>query len=100
MTDASPAAPSNDSKGKGRVGGLMQPAGFSWALFEFARNPYFMLIVTYVFPPYFAQYIVGDPVLGQATVADATAWAGIVAAARRTNTGDSQGWRGAVNLPA
>lgn len=34
-----------------RVGGLMQPAGFSWALFEFARNPYFMLIVTYVFPP-------------------------------------------------
>lgn len=78
MTDAS-TGQVNDG-GDSRVGGLMQPAGFSWALFEFARNPYFMLIVTYVFPPYFAQYIVGDPVLGQATVADATAWAGIIGA--------------------
>ena len=58
----------------------MQPAGLSWAVFEFARNPYFMLIVTYVFPPYFAQYIVGDPVQGQATVADATGWAGVIGA--------------------
>jgi len=80
MIDAPPAANSDDSQSNGRVGGLMQPAGFSWALFEFARNPYFMLIVTYVFPPYFAQYIVGDPVMGQATVADATAWAGIIGA--------------------
>lgn len=63
-----------------RVGGLMQPAGFSWALFEFARNPYFMLIVTYVFPPYFAQFVVGDPVNGQATVAEATKWAGVIGA--------------------
>ena len=80
MTDATPAAASDDSKSNSHVGGLMQPAGFSWALFEFARNPYFMLIVTYVFPPYFAQYIVGDPVLGQATVADATGWAGVIGA--------------------
>ena len=47
---------------------------------EFARNPYFMIVVTYVFPPYFAQYIVGDPVQGQATVADATGWAGVIGA--------------------
>jgi UMF1 family MFS transporter len=80
MIDAPMAAPSEASQSKGRVGGLMQPAGFSWALFEFARNPYFMLIVTYVFPPYFAQYIVGDPILGQATVADATGWAGVIGA--------------------
>ena len=80
MTDASTGARETADKERQRVGGLMAPAGFSWALFEFGRNPYFMLIVTYVFPPYFAQFIVGDPVLGQATVADATAWAGIIGA--------------------
>jgi MFS-type transporter involved in bile tolerance (Atg22 family) len=42
--------------------------------------PYFMLIVTYVFPPYFAQFVVGDPVQGQATVAEATKWAGVIGA--------------------
>jgi len=62
MSDASRAEQGVDAVADRRVGGLMQPAGFSWALFEFARNPYFMLIVTYVFPPYFAQFLVGDPV--------------------------------------
>ncbi|MDP3492356.1 MAG: MFS transporter [Hyphomonadaceae bacterium] len=80
MTDATSEARDIARKERQRVGGVMAPAGFSWALFEFGRNPYFMLIVTYVFPPYFAQYIVGDPVLGQATVSDATAWAGIIGA--------------------
>ena len=82
MTDASTAArhAAADELAKTRVGGVMAPAGFSWALFEFARNPYFMLIVTYVFPPYFAQYVIGDPVLGQAAVAEATKWAGVIGA--------------------
>lgn len=80
MTDATPADVRDAGPSNSRVGGLMQPAGLSWAIFEFARNPYFMLIVTYVFPPYFAQYIVGDPVMGQATVSDATAWAGVIGA--------------------
>ncbi len=82
MTDASTpahrAAP--DEHSRSRVGGMWAPAGFSWALFEFARNPYFMLIVTYVFPPYFAQFVIGDPVEGQAAVAEATKWAGIIGA--------------------
>jgi UMF1 family MFS transporter len=78
MTNASNEALGNTDSS--RVGGFMQPAGFSWALFEFARNPYFMLIVTYVFPPYFAQFVVGDPVTGQATVAEATKWAGVIGA--------------------
>ncbi len=63
-----------------RVGGAMAPAGFSWSLFEFARNPYFMLIVTYVFPPYFSEFVIGDPVQGQAAVAEATKWAGVIGA--------------------
>ena len=80
MNDAASEARDTARKERQQVGGLMAPAGFSWAVFEFGRNPYFMLIVTYVFPPYFAQYIVGDPVLGQATVSDATAWAGVIGA--------------------
>lgn len=80
MNDAVSEARKTARKERQQVGGLMAPAGFSWAVFEFGRNPYFMLIVTYVFPPYFAQYIVGDPVLGQATVSDATAWAGVIGA--------------------
>ena len=80
MTDANQANADVRGGADRRVGGLMQPAGFSWALFEFARNPYFMLIVTYVFPPYFAQFVVGDPVTGQATVAEATKWAGVIGA--------------------
>ncbi|HEX5008298.1 MAG TPA: MFS transporter, partial [Hyphomonadaceae bacterium] len=82
MTDASTGARETavDARTASRVGGVWAPAGFSWALFEFARNPYYMLIVTYVFPPYFAQFIVGNPVEGQAAVAEATQWAGVIGA--------------------
>jgi UMF1 family MFS transporter len=36
-----------------------------WALVEFARSPYLGLIFIFVFPPYFATTVVGDPVRGQ-----------------------------------
>jgi UMF1 family MFS transporter len=32
---------------------------------EFARNPYLTLILIFVFPPYFANFVVGDAVRGQ-----------------------------------
>jgi UMF1 family MFS transporter len=37
----------------------------AWALLEFARNPYVSLIFMFVFAPYFAATVVGDPVRGQ-----------------------------------
>ncbi|HKP64256.1 MAG TPA: MFS transporter [Polyangiales bacterium] len=37
----------------------------AWALVEFARNPYVSLIFMFVFAPYFAATVVGDPVRGQ-----------------------------------
>lgn len=37
----------------------------SWALVEFARNPYLSLILVFVFPTYFASVVVGDGVRGQ-----------------------------------
>jgi len=37
----------------------------SWALVEFARNPYLSLVLIFVFAPYFTTTVVGDPVRGQ-----------------------------------
>jgi UMF1 family MFS transporter len=34
-------------------------------LVEFARSPYLSLVFIFVFPPYFANFVVGDPVKGQ-----------------------------------
>jgi UMF1 family MFS transporter len=42
----------------------------AWALYEGARDPYVIIIVIYVFAPYFATSVVGDPVRGQALVAN------------------------------
>jgi UMF1 family MFS transporter len=38
---------------------------YAWALFEFARTPYFGLVFIFAFAPYFAETVVGDPVRGQ-----------------------------------
>jgi len=40
-----------------------------WSLFEGARNPYVILVTIYIFMPYFASVVVGDPVKGQEAVA-------------------------------
>ncbi|WP_374575441.1 MFS transporter [Phenylobacterium sp.] len=42
--------------------------GVSWSLFEGARNPYVILVTIYVFAPYVAATMVGDPVRGQEVV--------------------------------
>jgi UMF1 family MFS transporter len=38
---------------------------YAWALFEFARSPYLSLVYIYVFAPYFASTVIGDPLRGQ-----------------------------------
>jgi UMF1 family MFS transporter len=37
----------------------------SWTLFEWARNPFVILITIYIFAPYFANVVVGDHAHGQ-----------------------------------
>lgn len=95
-----------DTAGAGRPaiapgeGGAWGKTGFAWAWFEAARNPYYILIVIYVFAPYFARDIVGADILasgrlegltpeearrvagaeGQATVANLSKTAGYIAA--------------------
>lgn len=48
--------------------GKLGRGGVSWALFEGARNPYVILITIYIFIPYVASTMVGDPVRGQEIV--------------------------------
>ncbi len=61
---------------------LASPLGqVSWALFDFARVPYVLLITIYVFAPYFAHTIVAnDPVRGQALWGDIQAASGLIIA--------------------
>ena len=38
----------------------------SWIFFDWAAQPYFTLITTFVFAPYFANFVAADPAQGQA----------------------------------
>lgn len=49
--------------------GGLPPSAHAWALYEGARTPYVILIKVYIFIPYLATVLVGDPVVGQALVA-------------------------------
>lgn len=40
-------------------------ARIGWAFYDWANSPYTTLVVTFVFPAYFASAVVGDPVRGQ-----------------------------------
>ena len=57
------------------------PGQVSWALFEWARNPYYILIVIYIFGPYFTNQVIADPVRGQAIWGYINGFAGAVTAA-------------------
>ncbi|MBV8976414.1 MAG: MFS transporter [Alphaproteobacteria bacterium] len=52
----------------------------SWALFEWARNPFVLLITIYLFAPYFSNDVVGDPVRGLADAGWVQGISGIVIA--------------------
>jgi UMF1 family MFS transporter len=53
---------------------------FSWALFDWANQPFFTVVTTFIFAPYFANVMVGDPVAGQAEWAFTQSTAGIIIA--------------------
>src|SRR5438105_361764 len=48
-----------------------------WVLFEWARNPYVLVITIYIYATYFTRDIVGDPVRGQALWAAIQGYAGL-----------------------
>src|SRR3954466_8255017 len=55
-------------------------AVISWIFFDWAAQPYFTLITTFVFAPYFASFVAPDPAQGQALWGFATAAAGLMIA--------------------
>src|SRR5258706_4581734 len=69
-----------------RIAGMQQnypprSAVISWIFFDWAAQPYFTLITTFVFAPYFATHVASDPASGQALWGFATAAAGLMIAA-------------------
>src|SRR5260221_9104686 len=68
-----------------RIAGMQQTypsraAVVSWIFFDWAAQPYFTLITTFVFAPYFASFVAPDPASGQALWGFATAAAGLMIA--------------------
>jgi UMF1 family MFS transporter len=55
-------------------------AVISWIFFDWAAQPYFTLITTFVFAPYFATHVAADPASGQSLWGLATAASGLVIA--------------------
>ena len=53
---------------------------FSWALFDWANQPFFTVVTTFIFAPYFANVMIGDPVKGQAAWAFTQSTSGILIA--------------------
>ncbi|MFN3686198.1 MFS transporter [Salinarimonas sp.] len=53
---------------------------FGWVMYDWATQPFFTLIATFVFAPYFASAVASDPIQGQALWAYATSVAGFVLA--------------------
>lgn len=74
----SPGTATNTSGGG--AGSKISRGAWSWALFEWARNPWVILGTIYVFAPYVSNVVIGDPVRGQAMIAGWHATAGIIIA--------------------
>src|SRR5712672_4266410 len=55
-------------------------AVISWIFFDWAAQPYFTLITTFIFAPYFAGFVAPNPASGQALWGFATAAAGLMIA--------------------
>jgi len=58
----------------------LSKGALSWILHQGTRDPYVILVTIYVFAPYFSRVLVGDPVRGQATVADISTMFGLITA--------------------
>lgn len=53
---------------------------FGWILFDWACQPFFTLVTTFIYAPYFASVVAGDPARGQALWGFAAGAAGLIIA--------------------
>ncbi len=81
MTDISvQSAPSEGAAPETDRGGAFGVKGIAWVVFEFARNPYYNLIVVYIFAAYFATEVAGGGDVGFGRLALVGTIAGLFAA--------------------
>lgn len=62
------------------TGGPFGKKALGWASFEWARNPYYNIIVIFIFTPYFANSVIQSGEMGQTLVGVTIAIAGIIMA--------------------
>ena len=55
---------------------------FGWVMFDWASQPFYTLVVTFLFAPYFVNGFMADPVLGASLWGYATGLAELIAALR------------------
>ena len=48
--------------------GKLSRGGYAWAIHQGGRDPFIILVTIYIFMPYVASVLVGDPVRGQTTI--------------------------------
>ncbi|MEL6747252.1 MAG: MFS transporter, partial [Pseudomonadota bacterium] len=81
MTNQSAAATGMDP-GAGPVAPTRvdRPATLGWVMFDWAQQPFYTLVTTFLFAPYFANVFIGDATRGQEIWGYASAAAGFVVA--------------------
>lgn len=55
-------------------------SGWSWVAYQAARDPYVILIMIYVFAPYFSSIVVGNGARGQSAIANIGVVTGVITA--------------------
>ncbi len=60
--------------------GRLDASAWSWALYQGGRDPYIGLVSGFIFVPYFAMNVIGDPVRGQSFIADVGRTSGLIIA--------------------
>lgn len=59
-------------------GGKLNRGALAWSAYEGGRDPFVILITIYIFMPYVAATMIGDPVKGQETISQWQQWSGWV----------------------
>lgn len=57
-----------------------KPSVISWMLYDWAAQPFFTVVLTFIFGPYFVSRLVADPTLGQAAWGYTVTISGVVVA--------------------
>ena len=55
-------------------------ARFGWAMYDWAAQPFFTIVFTFIFGPYFVNAVAADPQAGQTLWANIQTYAGLIMA--------------------